>query len=283
MQREDKKMMVFQIAVDTLIEGKTINTYAFSDFLECYSEKNFETIVTKRIKKSGKKDVTYQMVLDKITESVVLSEAGYYIVNFAKRVKGLSIDKLAVAIIKTRRTELIIDLACIKGAPVEKLAKVICEKGYIKEVINFAKKVPNAPIELLENDLIKKASETEEYDMRKFLVDFAKTIKEANITKLEDVIISFKQPNLIYEFAKNVERANINKMVDAIIKLKARNYYKTFIADINNISEDNIKKLVIDMKKDGYCGDLLDLLTLEKFPEDIAEDVIKYAITKKLK
>ena len=123
---------------------------------------------------------------DAIIEAAIIEKRkAYYIIQFAKNVKGANISKLEDAIIESRSNYYIIE---------------------------FAEKVKGANISKLEDAIIK-------INDADHIIEFAKDVKGANISKLEDAIIK-KGPIHIYEFATNVKGANIQKLREALIRIK---------------------------------------------------------------
>lgn len=279
-----RDVLLFDVAIDMLVQGKIINEFAFDSILKYYVEISFENKIKSSIKKYGKKNVTVMRVLDKLTESAILTKNGQIMLEVAKTIKGVSIHKLACAIMQTTKMREIESLALLPNAPINELAKHVCKYGSTSNILSFAKNVPNAPIELLEDTIIQKVCNVDmSYGYKKEIVNFAKEVKGANIAKLQKAVLSTNNPGLIYEFGKEVENANIDYLVDTLIKLNATEYYRKFVTNVTNITEDNIKKFAENMKnEDTFITSIIDFASIEKCPKTLARELIEYAITRKV-
>lgn len=109
-----------------------------------------------------------------------------------------------------------------------KIANKIIERGTTAFIVYYAKDVEGAPVELLEDAIIKS-------DSLEYQYEFAKDVKGANIGRLEDAVISGGNAEYIFRFALNVPGANIIKLAQAITKTNDSKYICLFFINISNL------------------------------------------------
>lgn len=189
----------------------------------------------------------------------------YYVSKYVKNIGKRNTIKLADALVKSDNSiyktyHLIYDFAKdVKYAPIEKLEnyliRVINENkndsvirnDILEEICKFANNIKKTNVEKLEDAIIKLGYAEDIYD-------FAKVVKKSSIAKLTDAIIRTGDAAWIYRFASDIKGVNIEKLANAIIKTKSSRYIYYFARDIKHapihVLEDGILQTISSDTKD---------------------------------
>jgi hypothetical protein len=161
-----------------------------------------------------------------------LNPDGVALLDFAKEVPGADTNKLEKHLLSSiAHPKIIYNFAKLEGADTKKLAEALMTsllskdsnynydkvKNNMKYVTFFARNIPGAPIEELQNIILEKAQAYE-------TVEFASNVKGADIKKLQDRVIELGDPQEMENFANEVKGANRKLLMDAAEKQRYLGY-----------------------------------------------------------
>ena len=151
----------------------------------------------------------------KLEDAVIKKDELYTSLEFAKRVKGINIEKWENYFISggIPYSDIVEFAKQVKGVNITKILDYLVSENYMPGIIDIASTVEGVNIEKLEDDII--ANPRLSID----IIEFAEKVPGVNVSKIEDWFIETKRIYKISDFAKNVPGANVTKLEDALIEM----------------------------------------------------------------
>ena len=163
--------------------------------------------------------------------------------------------------------------------------KEVIERGYAKEIYEFACKNPNANIELLTQALLESKRLPDRYSYTDYEEDddyfeypdfedyepvyyyylFARDVKGANVSLLESQIDDFYD-EIIYEFARDVEGANVESL-SYKMEFSYPKYIYLFARDVENANIQILQDYLLNWLPEGYDTNFTEYVL--KFAQEI--------------
>ena len=130
----------------------------------------------------------------------------------------------------------------------------ILESGSLQLALKFAKEVPDADIDILQQKIIESGSPIWNYQ-------FVKDVKNADIKKAEEVILKSCHPEINFLFAKNIKGADIKAHEQTIIKSGDAKHCRMFAQEFIEADFKGLQQAVIE------SGDVKECFEFAKLPK----------------
>lgn len=291
---KERKLLKYNLAIESLIEGKTLNEIGLKNLKENLVSDSFEEDIRKKISVTEYKRVSPIMVYENLTKSLVELNDTKMILFFARTVNKLDMIELAKVVINKRDFNAIEQFAKINGAPKEMLTKAAFDYGTIDSIFSFYNHVNDISVDMFEDALIRRFRidiYIDERDINRFIdyvynTNYCSFGKRHTIKKFEEAVIQIGDSRLIIYFATKIKDANIDNLLGALLKKEKYFSLLSFVELVDRVKRRHfeiIRDVIIknNDKANEYKLKSLgsEIAELDKCPQDIAEELICYSIS----
>jgi len=179
--------------------------------------------------------------IDALTNRIL--EFDYHaILQFAKKVKGVSLDRIVDVLKKAEDSKFLLRIAQLPNAPIEKICEIAITKKDPFMICCLADMKKNVPIHKLVEGIIDTENPSYIYKFAKLITG----LTEAEISSLTSAVCRAKESFYIYKFARDVENAPIEILTEGIIATAESNPDKAVLKIVdfaNEIKNAPVNKL----------------------------------------